>query len=60
MNRNKQRLRRRKRILICVFFVALAAAIWYAYLTKNVKIVDQLELAEEIVGMTLSALISTL
>lgn len=59
MNRNKQRLRRRKRILICVFFVALAAAIWYAYLTKNVKIVDQLELAEEIVGMTLSALIST-
>lgn len=55
----KNRLKRRKKILCLVVCIFIFTGGWYCYLLFKAKTMDWLAFGEEIMGMALSALLST-
>ena len=55
----KNRLKRRKKILLLVIGIVIGTGGWYYFLLSKAKTMDWLSFGEEIMGMALSALIST-
>lgn len=55
----KNRLKKRKKILLIVICVVICTGGWYYYSLSKAETIDWLSFSEEIMGMALSALIST-